>query len=619
MPGTHLAEWEAPSDTERYAELLRLLSAATTHLLEATDPNTLVRGVFDIASDSLGIDTYFNYVLNEQGDGLELASCAGIPDDVAHRIRRLDFGQAICGTVALSHKPIVATHIQTSDYDKANLVRGLGIRAYACNPLMTGDRLVGTLSFASRTRDTFNEHELEFFRTICRYVELSVRRLRMLNTLQHHADLLDLAPDAILSLRLDGAIQFWNRGAEQTYGWSAEEAAGKVSHSLLQTSFPQSLSHVVAALMENGRWEGELVHTRRDGRQITVSSRWALQTDTSGAAVGILELNRDITERKHFEGRLRQTQKLESLGILAGGIAHDFNNILVGILGNASLVEDSLPEDSPDRELTGRIVSAAQRAAILTRQLLAYAGKGRLETRPLNLSALAREVATLVQATIPKNVELQFDLSSDLPDIEADVAQLQQVLMNLIINGAEAVADSPGAVRISTGTENVEGPAPALQLPYEISPGRYVRLEVQDTGCGMDDAMIAKIFDPFFTTKRHGTGLGLSAVQGIVRRHKGLLEVYSAPGKGTKFKLLLPTLQRPAELPPDQAEPVKARAGGLILVVDDELIVRQTAAMPEYSSRTPRRHDACDGRRRDAPAIQPHPARSADRPFERPE
>ncbi len=495
--------------------LLRLLSAATTHLLEATDPDTLVSGVFDIAKDSLGIDTCFSYMLNEQGDALELASCAGVPDGIDRSIPRVEFGQAISGIEAQ--------------------LRSFGIRAHACNPLMAHHRLLGTLSFASRTRDTFDEHELEFFRTISRLVELTIQRLRLLNRLQRHAGLLDLAPDAILPLGLDGTIQFWNRGAERTYGWTAAEAVGKQSHTLLQTRFPLPLSQANALLLERGTWEGELVHTCRDGRQITVSSRWELQTGASGAALGILDSSRDITERKCFEEKLRQAEKLESLGILAGGIAHDFNNILAGILGNASLVQENLPEGSPDREFIGKIVSAAERAAVRTRQLLAYAGKARFETRPVNLSNLVREAAPLVKAAIPKHVELQFELSPDLPEVEADADQLQQVLMSLAINGAEAIGSDPGAVRISTAAHTVnENGTP----PYEISPGRYVRLEVQDSGCGMDQATVAKIFDPFFTTKKHGRGLGLSAVQGIVRGHKGALEVDSVPGKGTTFTLL---------------------------------------------------------------------------------
>src|SRR5581483_9532889 len=282
-----------------------------------------------------------------------------------------------------------------------------------------------------------------------------------------------------------------------------------------------------------------------------------------------------------FEEHLRQTQKLESLGVLAGGVAHDFNNLLTGILGNASLALDTTDPGHPNHAALEEVVTAAERAADLTRQLLAYAGKGRFFTRNIDLSDLVRQITNLLRTSIPKTVQLRLHLADALPPMEADVSQIQQIIMNLVINGAEAIGAHPGTVLIQTAIQNVDEQYITTLAPagHPLSPGDYVCLEVHDTGCGMDDDVQARIFDPFFTTKFTGRGLGLSAVLGIVRSHKGALKVYSTPGRGSTFKLLFPVgtgnvIEAAAGAPrPD------VRGSGLILVVDDEATVRATAKL----------------------------------------
>ncbi|MEX2262825.1 MAG: PAS domain S-box protein [Bryobacteraceae bacterium] len=284
-------------------------------------------------------------------------------------------------------------------------------------------------------------------------------------------------------------------------------------------------------------------------------------------------------ERKRLEEQLRQTQKLESIGVLAGGVAHDFNNLLTGILGNATLVLEMLSLSSPARRMLEDVVRGSERAANLTRQLLAYSGRGKFIIQPVNLSELVREIADLIQLSIPRTVQLRLELRDGMPSMPADPAQLQQLVMNLIINGAEAIGEGTnGTVLVATGVQDVEESYIAQTFaPGEIQPGRYVYLEVHDTGVGMDEETIAKIFDPFFTTKFTGRGLGLAAVLGIVRGHKGALKVYSAPGKGSTFKVLFPA----SEVETKEHVPGIAHGDltgtGTVLVVDDEEIVRRTA------------------------------------------
>jgi len=282
----------------------------------------------------------------------------------------------------------------------------------------------------------------------------------------------------------------------------------------------------------------------------------------------------DISERKRLEAKLRDTAKLESLGVMAGGIAHDFNNLLTGILGNASLLVDR--PDAEDREFAQSIVNAAERAADLTKQMLAYAGKGRFEVLAIDLSVQVRKILPLIKPVMDKNVEIQLNLGEKLPCVEADPGQIQQLIMNLVINGAEAMGGLQGRVIVTTAVAEVDETFIAhMFTAHEIPPGRYVYLEVQDTGAGMNEETKAKIFDPFFTTKFAGRGLGLAAVSGIIRGHKGALRVYSSPGEGTTFKVFLPALATEGEPVEPSKTPNEERGQGTILLVDDEEIVRQ--------------------------------------------
>ena len=302
------------------------------------------------------------------------------------------------------------------------------------------------------------------------------------------------------------------------------------------------------------------------------------QVDAYPTRSGLAVFGRDVTERKRFSEQLLQTQKLESLGLLAGGVAHDFNNLLTGIMGNASLLLGFVGREDPARRMLKDLLRASETAAHLTRQLLAYSGKGRFVVEPLNLSRLVNETGSLLQVSVPKNVQLQLKVDPELPSIEGDAGQMQQLIMNLVINGAEAISeDQAGTVLVTTAVQDVD--QDYIQTTFgsaEITPGRYVTLEVHDTGSGMDEETKAKIFDPFFTTKFTGRGLGLAAVLGIVRGHKGTLKVYSSPGRGTTFKVLFPASEaNPSRI--DSEPQADRRDAGTVLVIDDEEIVRRVA------------------------------------------
>lgn len=302
----------------------------------------------------------------------------------------------------------------------------------------------------------------------------------------------------------------------------------------------------------------------------------------SSARLAGLAIERSQTDeaRLNLERKLLETQKLESLGVLAGGIAHDFNNLLTGILGNSSLASLELPDGSPIQDYLGQVNQASLRAADLCKQMLAYSGRGRFVVQKLDINHLVEETTHLLQISISKQAVLRFNLAKGLPTIEADATQIRQVVMNLVINASEAIGEKSGVISVSTGLTRIDHAylGGTIAAP-EIPEGEYVSLEISDNGTGMSPETQAKIFDPFFSTKFTGRGLGLAAVLGIMRGHKGALKVYSELGRGTTFKLLFPCATGPAETPATVA-PARTlwRGRGVVLIADDEETIRSTAA-----------------------------------------
>ena len=295
-----------------------------------------------------------------------------------------------------------------------------------------------------------------------------------------------------------------------------------------------------------------------------------------------LERLRDERERRELEAEMRQAQKLESLGTLAGNVAHDFNNLLVGILGNAELAKKYLPESSRGLDRLRSVETAARRAAELASQMLTYSGKIRLQVEPCDLNQIIREITQLVEAAISKKSRLHFRFEESLPAIEADATQIRQVAMNLILNASEALGGESGDITIRTGVSSGDtARRQAAMLTAEKPRTKYVVLEIADSGCGMDEETRSRLFEPFFTTKPQGRGLGMAAILGILRSHQGGIDVDSKPGEGATFRAFLPASARPLPIDTDQEEkpePASDESRGIVLVVDDEEMVRALAA-----------------------------------------
>jgi signal transduction histidine kinase/ActR/RegA family two-component response regulator len=379
------------------------------------------------------------------------------------------------------------------------------------------------------------------------------------------ASLIEGCPLAITAFSLDGRLRKSNAAAE-----SMGLADNLECRALAERA---GCGEIVAAAELTCKAGGKTLHLHV----------WASPTLTQdGRLDGVVMMAADVSERKALEANIQHNQRLESLGVLAGGIAHDFNNLLTGVLGNASVLQDRFPSDSREARAAGDLIMAGQVMAKLTSQMLAYSGRSHFHIERLDLSNAVRQITNLVQASIPKSVRLTFALGEGLPDIEGDSSQLQQVVMNLVINGAEAIGSEQGTVEVQTLSRRAEQAeltggvtgAPALA-------GEYVVLEVRDTGAGMDEATRTRIFDPFFTTKFAGRGLGLSAVLGIVRAHRGTLTVESRPAYGTRFRVFFPCSAAHKEAA-SQALAESERASGTILVVDDEdFVVRMAQSVLE--------------------------------------
>jgi PAS domain S-box-containing protein len=404
-----------------------------------------------------------------------------------------------------------------------------------------------------------------------------------------YAAIVASSEDAVIGGTLDGIVTDWNHAAEKIFGYPATEIIGK---SINVLSSDEAGREPVGRLAEMATREGAAPFDRRcrrkDGEIVEVSVLISPIRDESGAVIGFSKVARDITERRREERRrreldlkLQETQRLEGLGVLAGGIAHDFNNILTGILGNASLAAQSLPASSPAKRYMHDIELASQRAAELCGQMLAYACRGRFVPETLDLNRLIGETTRLLGVSIGKKAELRRMLAPGLPPITADASQIRQIVMNLVINASEAIGERGGLITITTGLVWVDaGYLAQMRHAAEMGVGEHVFLEVNDNGGGMDAATLERIFDPFFTTKFTGRGLGLAAVQGIVRGHKGGLEVRSEEGRGSMFRLLLPAAADHAAKTPAAVvgDVVAYRGGGRVLVVDDEESVRLVAA-----------------------------------------
>jgi PAS domain S-box-containing protein len=392
--------------------------------------------------------------------------------------------------------------------------------------------------------------------------------------IQEQAALLNVTTDAIIVRDLNSQIQFWNNGAESIYGWTAAEAIGQKTTQLLYTEIYPVAMIAARTVRKQGAWQGELSKQTKAGTEVIVESRWTLIRDEAGNPTSILSVDTDITAKKSLEQQFLRAQRLESLGSLASGIAHDLNNVLTPIVGAAQLLPLTLPNlDARSQRLLNMLVESSKRGSGLVKQILTFARGMDGQRTLLQVRHILAEIISVARQTFPKSIEIHLNLDSeDLWLVSVDATQIHQVLMNLFVNARDAM---PNGGTIVASAENMIIDADYAKLHLQPPVGSYILITIADTGIGMNSDMLAHIFDPFFTTKETGTGLGLSTVQGIVKAHGGSIEVESEVGQGTCFKIFLPAIDSREIESLATAEDLHDGKGQLVLVVDDEVAIRE--------------------------------------------
>ncbi|KYC40875.1 hybrid sensor histidine kinase/response regulator [Scytonema hofmannii PCC 7110] len=466
--------------------------------------------------------------------------------------------------------PIIFMTALSEALDK---VKGLSLGAvdYITKPLMH-EEVLARIELHLRLRNLTKTLQQQNLRL---EEEISERK-QAEQKIHEQAALLDITTDAILVRGLNNEIHYWNKGAEQLYGWTAVEVIGKNANELLYQieTLPQ-LQEIKKKLTESGTWQGELNQVHKKGQRLIVASRWTLIRDKDGQPKSILIVNTDITEKKQLESQLLRAQRLESIGTLAGGIAHDLNNIFTPILASAQLLQMKLPHlDERNLQVLKIIENNTRRGAALVKQVLQFARGVEGKRTIVQIGSLFLEIEQIVRETFPKSIEFYTSVKPDLWAVFGDATHLHQVLMNLIVNARDAMPD--GGI-LSFTAENQFIDEHYARIHLEASVGPYVAIAVTDTGIGMSSEIADRIFEPFFTTKEFGkgTGLGLSTVRGIIKSHSGFVTVDSKIGEGTEFKVFLPAVAVTATPLVEDLELPKGN-GELILVVDDEINILET-------------------------------------------
>jgi PAS domain S-box-containing protein len=381
------------------------------------------------------------------------------------------------------------------------------------------------------------------------------------------------SPDAIVTTDVRGSVTYWSPRAEELFGYRAAEVLGRPAADLQRPGVEGGPAALGPLEAEGPVGDHEVEVRARDGRWIECRASLARLRDAEGRVTGTLAILHDVSERKRLEAQLRQAQKMEAVGRLAGGVAHDFNNLLAVIMGHGDLMRSVLEEDDPLLPEVDEIRRAAERAAGLTRQLLAFSRRQFLQPEIVDLNALLESVAGLLRRLLGEDVELELRLDPGAGCVSADRGQVEQVLMNLALNARDAM---PGGGRLAVETAAVTlDPAFVREHPGS-APGPHVRLTIRDSGTGMAADVLAHLFEPFFTTKEpgRGTGLGLSTVYGIVKQHRGYVDVESEPGRGSTFRIFLPRVDA-AVRPADPAAPAPAPGGReTVLFVEDAEVLR---------------------------------------------
>lgn len=591
---------------KRAVDEQKLLADAGAMLASSLDYNTTLRNIARLAVEAVADYCIFHLITSERKIGRVAwahrnPACNRLMDHVMKRLPPPDLRQHPLAERLLSGEPVFVPEV-TSEWMEQNLSglagfrigKRFGLRSLMTVPLPGRSAILGALTFCldSSSGRHFDSQELELAMELGRRAGMAMDNARLYQAttesearLREQERTLRLATEAagvgIWSLEIPSGKATVSEQCRRLLGL-APSGPEVTYRDFMGSVHPEDRERLEAAVKQSfehsSEYEVEFRLICPDGtvRRLVAKGHVEIEEGKRGSRFhGVLL---DVTEQRRREQADAEAHRLEGIGLLAGGIAHEFNNLLTGIIGNATLIAEELPPGSPMAVMAADVLHSAGRAAELTRQLLAYSGKGRFMPRPLDLSEEVGKVASLLEASVPHKVRLLLNLQTGLPRIEADAAQIQQAVVDLVLNAGEAIGEREGTVEVSSGVAALDEEAIRQRFADAgITPGTYLALEVRDDGSGMDERVQNRIFEPFFSTKFAGRGLGLPAVQGVVRGHRGAIEVKSSPGKGTTVRLFLPALQEAETQETADLSPTATTATGLILVADDEDVVRRVA------------------------------------------
>ena len=531
-------------------------------------------------------------LLDDQGKHLHHGAAPDLPAEYCQLIDGSAIGPVAgsCGTAAYRKEQVIVTDIANDPLwaDYKTLAENYHLAACWSQPIKDADgSVLGTFAMYYQQPRAPSPREIRLIEQAAALAANVIKRRKKEQELTRLADILQATTDFVGMSDAKGRTIFINRAGRIMMGYGEnEDLSGLSITDYHSPDVAQRLQQeIIPVLEKKGVWRGQTNFLCKNGKEIITDQILITHRNDKGEITHYSTIARDISEqiqaeqeRATLQSQVEHTQRLESLGVLAGGIAHDFNNILTAILGNAAMAEHKVLTNPQDTQKhLANIVSSSERAAELCKQMLAYSGKGKFVVKALDISAMVEQITRLLEVTIAKNIRIEYQLDEGLPAVEVDAAQIQQVIMNLVMNASDAIGDKTGLISIKTGLMHVDQSYLATTwLSDNLSAGEYVYLEISDTGCGMEQTVQDKLFEPFFTTKFTGHGLGMSAVLGIVRGHQGTIRVSSLPEQGTTFKVLLPVSDKPVQADTSLSDKINNdEAGtGTILVVDDEAAIR---------------------------------------------
>lgn len=568
----------ARDNTERRRS--EMLQAALYRLAEITrvteSLREFCRSIHEVIGQLVPSNNFYIALRDEISKGLYYPYYVNGVYDIPERQPGLD---AFNEQVMLGGSPSMLTINETKQFNSPAMdssqrrmpVDWMGV------PLNTSSGAIGVMGIQNYSSNVkFGEAEKNLLSLLSGQIASAIERKQSDEKIREQAELLNKSQDAIILQNLSGIITFWNEGATNIYGWKMDDVIGKTFEDIYMGDVPDDVAKADEAVRREGEWSGEVIGLNRQGEDIVLDCRWKLVTDMEGKPRAIMKVCTDITDRKKLEAQFMRAQRLESIGTLAGGIAHDLNNVLSPIMMSVRALKKRLNDDQ-SKKILQAIESSAQRGADMVRQVLLFGRGAKGERVIIQPRHVIREIMNIANETFPKSIEIEHSMPRDLWTVLGDATQIHQVMLNLCVNARDAMREG-GTLTLSA--ENIVFDDEYTKVNLDAKPGKYVKITISDTGCGIPPGLVDKIFEPFFTTKDvgKGTGLGLSTALAVIKAHGGFINVRSEVNRGTSFDVYLPASEiAEASLPVEIDSDTYVGHGELVLVVDDESSIREIA------------------------------------------